>query len=387
VKVCISLLTTALDQLGGLNIRAGMVMRGLARAGIEVYAIQTRTAYEHSRNFYASTSRLPIQPILVDIPLKNGRWFFVQLLSLWRIPIGKWVPKGTDILDLWDPMVNLPERRAYSVIFSHNHFTPYVWQHFYACGIRSLPMFLEIPYMESMLRRLDRGVDAYITQTRQQREWLMARFDIPRDRVRAIPPGFDAGLITPLWRARAARSSEHVIAYSGRLHRWKGLFELVGAFARLAKEHNDWKLWLVGDGLGRDRLIELIRVKKLEDRVRFFGNRPQAEALQIISQADIFASPSYIESFSLSLLEAMALGLAPITTRSDGSSEMIGDEDTGIFIPRKDTKALYLALDRLIRDEDLRIRLGAKSRENAAPLTIEHMIRRTVNFYQNVLNS
>ena len=384
--VGISLLTVALDQLGGLNLRLAALIRGLAEAGHEIITIQTKEALNGSSDFYRSVASLPVRPLAVNYRLGKGLLRWVDLPGLWRLPIGKIIPDRIDVLDLWDPLVNVPTCRPYRVVFSHNHFTPYILQHLRNCGFRSLAMFPEIPFLYGMLKGMGKRIDGYIVETERQRKWLIQENGVPEDLVAGIAPGFDAALIRSL-RQSATESTSPSIVFSGRLHKWKGVHELVEAFSLLAQDHPTWDLHFVGDGLARTMLREQVQREKLRERVRFWGRRDCHQALQIVASAQVFVLPSYIESFPLSLLEAMALGLPTIATDVGGIKDHLIEEGvTGLLIPPRDAKALYDAIVQLVSSPELRLRLGVRGQERAKELTFERMVRSSAEFYTRVLN-
>lgn len=384
--VGISLLTVALDQLGGLNLRLAALIRGLAAAGHKIITIQTREALNGSLGFYRSVARLPVRPLAVDYRLGKGFLRWVDLPGLWRLPIGRIIPDGIDVLDLWDPLVNVPTRRPYRVVFSHNHFSPYILQHLRNCGFRSLAMFLEIPFLHGMLKGTGKRVDGYIVETERQRKWLIQELGIPEDTVAGVSPGFDAALLRSVHQA-ATKSTSPYIAFSGRLHKWKGVHELVEAFSLLARNHPVWDLHFIGDGLARTMLRDQVLKERLRERVFFWGRRDCYQALQIVATAQVFALPSYIESFPLSLLEAMALGLPTIATDVGGIKDHLIEEGvTGLLIPPRDPKALHDAMVRLVSNPELRLRLGARGQERVKELTFERMVRSTAKFYTRILD-
>ena len=76
----------------------------------------------------------------------------------------------------------------------------------------------------------------------------------------------------------------------------------------------------------------------------------------------IFAFPSHAEAFGAVLIEAMALERPVVSTNCDGVIDIVVDEETGLFVNPRKGKELAEALDRLIMDRELRIRLGKAGR-------------------------
>jgi glycosyltransferase involved in cell wall biosynthesis len=386
MKVGISLLTVGLDRLGGLSLRLAAAIRGLAELGHQVVTLQTQEAFGESLDFYRSVKELRVSWITVDFQLGNGLLRWARLPLLWRYPWANLLPQDLDILDLWDPLVNVSRSRSYPIVFSHNHFPPYIWQHLRHCGPRSFAMFPEIPFLDAMLRGRCRRVDGYVTETDEQRRWLMNRYAIPGHLVAAVPPGFDAAyLLQAREAARHNENSSPAIVFSGRLQRWKGVHELVEAFSLLAVDHPSWRLHFVGDGPARAGLEQEVAEQGLKHRVVFWGSRPYNEALRIVASADVFVMPSYIESFGMSLVEAMALGIPVIATHTCGAKDYVIEEGiTGLSVPAKDPNALQDALVRLTCQPELRKVIGSNAQEKVKGLTFANMVGATSKLYTRV---
>jgi glycosyltransferase involved in cell wall biosynthesis len=101
----------------------------------------------------------------------------------------------------------------------------------------------------------------------------------------------------------------------------------------------------------------------------------------------VFVMPSYYETFGISCLEAMAFGLPVVATRAGGLPEVVEDGVTGLLVPPGDTHALAEAIGRLLRDPDLRRRLGEAGRERVlARFTAEHVVKEMIPVYEHARN-
>jgi len=128
----------------------------------------------------------------------------------------------------------------------------------------------------------------------------------------------------------------------------------------LAESPVEPEVHIVGDG---PFLPELRRkAEELRSPARFWGwlDNRSPELRELYQSAGIFVFPSEAENFPIVLLEAMAAGLAIITTEGTGCAEVVGD--AGLLVPVRDSKAISLALRRLIDNPELRRSLGAAAR-------------------------
>lgn len=206
-------------------------------------------------------------------------------------------------------------------------------------------------------------------------EHLHAKAGIPRDRLRLIRGGIDAGRFDGV--AAADRKSlglpvdARMLLWVGRLDPVKGLDVLIRALAGHVDDSRAHVV-LVGDGPIRGQLERLATGTGVEERVHFVGRRDDVPSL--LAAADVFAFPSQTEGLPNALLEAMASRCAIVTTDAAGCRDLIEDSRTGLVVPFGDAGALGGALSRLLADVEFGSRLGeAARREVEASWSIDSM--------------
>ncbi len=148
----------------------------------------------------------------------------------------------------------------------------------------------------------------------------------------------------------------------GRLIQLKGQSMLLDALAELHARGLDPRLTLVGDGPKRAELERRAARLGISDRVTFTGSVGQDTIFRIYRSADIFCLPSMAEGVPVVLMEAMALELAVLTTQIMGIPELVDDGRTGLLVAPGRVDLLVDALERLLRDPELRARLGREGR-------------------------
>src|SRR5882762_5647738 len=103
----------------------------------------------------------------------------------------------------------------------------------------------------------------------------------------------------------------------------------------------------------------------------------RAEISSLYAEHEIFVLPSLMEGMPLVLLEAMASGMAVVTTESSGMSDLVEDSHDGLFVIPGDSESLSAAIVRLCRDPELRLRLGSAAQEKMKRYTWQHAAKRT----------
>lgn len=156
----------------------------------------------------------------------------------------------------------------------------------------------------------------------------------------------------------------------GRLGVRKGSYDLVAAVAALpprvrARMH----LTLAGDG-EVDGVRAAVAAAGVGDAVTVRGWVDPVGRDLLLAASQVFALPSYDEGLPMALLEAMAAGLAPLTTPVGAIPDAITDGVDGVLVPPGDVPALSAALARLVEDPLLRATISAGARRRAGDFAI-----------------
>ena len=137
----------------------------------------------------------------------------------------------------------------------------------------------------------------------------------------------------------------------GRLDRQKGLSDLLQAAECLILERPNWHLALAGDGPCRGWLSDQIANRPvLSKNVHWLGHRDDIP--NVLKSADVLVQSSLWEGMPNSVLEAMAAGLAVVSTNTEGAEDLVVPGETGWLTPRGDVTALARALLEAIESPD-----------------------------------
>lgn len=218
----------------------------------------------------------------------------------------------------------------------------------------------------------------------------------PKEIVSVIPNGIDVTNFDPDESKRVGEEFRflHNIPFDatlvgtlGELKELKGQRDLVLAATEIVKEIPDCRFVVAGKDNSMDKsfrreLKRLVKVFDLEDR--FLWLDWLEDALPFYAALDVFVSPSHSESFGLAMLEAMIHGKAIAATSTEGAKELLGRDD--VLVPIKEPVALGKKIVEMIRDEELRSKIGSEFRSRAAErFDLKRMVEETERLYETIL--
>ncbi|MFK4268435.1 glycosyltransferase family 4 protein [Streptomyces milbemycinicus] len=213
------------------------------------------------------------------------------------------------------------------------------------------------------LKRTLRGVyprlDAVTTVTQADAETYRDQMRLPGVRLEAVPnsvpePGLEPADGTGKW-----------VVAAGRLAPVKRYDLLIRAFEKVSAVRPDWRLRIYGGGDQRGKLRALIDRLGLYNHIYLMG--PANPLDPEWAKGSIAAVTSSMESFGMTIVEAMRCGLPVVSTDCPhGPAEIIDDGVDGRLVPTGDVDAIATALLGLINDDELRQRMGQAALKRSA---------------------
>ncbi|MHB1422890.1 MAG: glycosyltransferase [Gemmataceae bacterium] len=169
-----------------------------------------------------------------------------------------------------------------------------------------------------------------------------------------------------------------IVLFVGRLERGKGVPLLLQAASRVLAEVLDVHFVLVGGrqaNLAEKDLNDLLKQLPDPKRVHLLGHVPWDRLLGWYRRAALCVLPSYYETFGLAVLEPMAFGLPVVALSAGALPELVQNQVTGLLAPPGDSAALAAAITHLVKDPDLRRRLGENGRRAAQRFLVANHLR------------
>jgi len=226
-----------------------------------------------------------------------------------------------------------------------------------------------------------RRADHVIAVSESVRRRALGIFKLKPDKISVIYNGYALEKVGQVAREEVRRelkfeADDVVLLFVGRgADKVKGAAAVTAAVQELRQEFTNVYL-LAAPGYGFEEVGWLRRT----------GPVGHGEVSQYYVAADIFVNASLNEGMPLTVIEAMAAGLAVAAAPVGGIPEVVTTEESGLLL-RADRDDLVDQLRRLIKDKLLRRRLGAKAREAVRDLTWKNLAQQTIKVYETVLDN
>jgi glycosyltransferase involved in cell wall biosynthesis len=179
------------------------------------------------------------------------------------------------------------------------------------------------------------------------------------------------------------REDEIILSTVSYLRPFKNPQVLVQTCKELAIRNLPARLFVAGDGEMLPGLKELSRQLEVEDRIHWLGNVPDPRSL--LQASDVFVLASVGEAFGLVLAEAMACGVPIVGSRSGSLLEVLKDGRTGLLAAPLDPKSFADAIERLVKDVELRKKMGRQAMEEVRQrFTVDIAVETTIDIYESL---
>ena len=177
------------------------------------------------------------------------------------------------------------------------------------------------------------------------------------NQVHVCPNGVDV----PLPVAVSRDSAVPRLLFLSNLIESKGVYVLLDACRELREKGYEF----IGDFVGgetreinRETFKNEVQKRGLQENVIYHGPQYGAEKERFFREADIFVQPTFEDCFPLTIVEAMRYGLPVVSTDEGAIPDMVVDGETGFICPRKEVQALVNALEKLLKNSELRKQMG-----------------------------
>lgn len=184
------------------------------------------------------------------------------------------------------------------------------------------------------------------------------------DQIEVIPFGIDVDDFKPIKVDSLFPEGSMVIGTVKALETIYGIDYLIKAFKLLVDNLPEvqLKLLIVGSGSKEKELKELVSSLGLDQHTVFTGSVPHDKVCHYLNMLDVYVALSIMESFGVAVLEASSCEIPVVVSHVGGLPEVVDDGSTGFVVNRRDENDAYNAINKLVNDSELRIRMGKSGR-------------------------
>lgn len=213
-----------------------------------------------------------------------------------------------------------------------------------------------------MQKRVLRKLQHLVAVSDFSRRDFADSFGADAGRIEVVHNGIDILQFRPM--PEVQRQEQRLIAVASADVPLKGVSCLLQAVAKLQEKWPKLRLTLIGPLKPKGASARLMRELHIENRVESFRGLGSEELTRKYAEASLAVVPSLYEGFGLPAGEAMACGLPVVSSDGGALPEIVGE--AGITVPKGDAAALASAIDRLLQDPGLRLRLGRAGMERVS---------------------
>lgn len=232
-----------------------------------------------------------------------------------------------------------------------------------------------------VVRRVLRAADVVVLLSKEELEEY-SRF-IPGAKLQIIANGIAVDQQAEI----PERETNHPLRliYFGRLVPTKGVAECIAVAYLLRDAGREFKLTIAGSGPQEQALKAEATTLIRENFVEFVGAQFGEAKGKLWKENDVFVFPTHTEGLPYSLLESMAAGAVPITTRVGAQPDVVEDGVHGLFVPVSDPHALFDAIVKLDDDRGLLLAMSQRSmRRIRTYYSVERLSADFLQLYQSL---
>jgi len=225
--------------------------------------------------------------------------------------------------------------------------------------------------------------DLYISISSRVEKNLM-ELGISKEKIKYLPNGVNTKLFNP-----QGEKEDNLILFAGRITWGKGLHVLLKCLHYLKRSVRlviagsaDWSL-----GYHQGMLTRIEKENQMgKHKIEYIGALDQQSIIEWYQKASIVVLPSFMEAFPVVILEALSCETPVIATPVGGVPEVIRSGKNGILVPVNNPEKLAEAIQYLLDNEDVRVRLGLEGRKLIKRnFSLDVIAKKLCNIYTNIL--
>lgn len=281
--------------------------------------------------------------------------------------------------------LNIPLVHTYHTLYED--YVHYITHGYFDKSSKKIAEYLTLFYC-------DKTANELIVPTKKIYDLFKEKYEVDRN-IHIVPTGIeidrffkenvDKKKVTELKKKLLLLKDDFVIVFVGRIAQEKNIVFLIEAQKEICKKYNNIKLIIIGDGPDSEEYKQLVKKYKLEENIIFTGKVPWEEVPCYYQLADIFATASTSETQGLTVIEAMAGGVAPVCIDDESFKTAVVDDLNGrIFKNKKEyIKDIY----ELYEDNAKLNKLSHQARLNAERHSSKYYAEGVLDVYEHAIGN
>jgi glycosyltransferase involved in cell wall biosynthesis len=197
----------------------------------------------------------------------------------------------------------------------------------------------------------------------------------------------ECGIDQETYRPSGEKFNVPTVIYAGRLKKYKCVHHLLEAVSRVKPKLPEVKLYVVGDGDHRQKLVAYAAKLNLKETVTFTGYISQEEKVELLQKSHLLVYPSIKEGWGISNLEANACGTPALAANVPGLRDSVSLGESGLLYPFGDVAKMAESILSILTDSVLREKLQQGGLRWASRFTWEKTAERFNNLLKDLFPS
>ncbi|MDJ0594192.1 MAG: glycosyltransferase family 4 protein [Pleurocapsa sp. MO_226.B13] len=230
-----------------------------------------------------------------------------------------------------------------------------------------------------------RHADLIFLLNSEEHKYAVQVLGIKPNQVRTVANGIPDYLLNLPFTPISDRDTTIRIAQVSTFIPRKGVKFSVPALNTILSRYPNVEMSFLGTACRECTSIEQVYANfhpDLRDRITVIPRFEHQKLPELLKNYHIKLFPSLSEGFGMALIEAMACGLAPITTATGGPGDIICDRHDGLIIPLRDRKAIETALEELIGDRQKLNKLRQNAYNKAQKYSWQSIAKSSISWYE-----
>ena len=229
-----------------------------------------------------------------------------------------------------------------------------------------------------------RHADLVLMRNSEEHKYAVEVLRIDPDKVHTVAYGIPDYLLALPFEFISEEDKTIRIAQVGTFIQRKGIKFSVPALNNILSRYPNVEMSFLGTMCSIDEVYSNFS-PDVRDRIKVITQFDHQKLPELLKGHHIKLFPSLSEAFGMALIEAMACGLAPITTAAGGPLDIISDRQDGLLVPLRDSKAIEIALEKLINDRAELNRLRQNAYNTAQKYSWQGIAKKSIPWYEQAL--